>query len=95
MARKTREQLIEYHKEQIKKLKTAESRAKRNARTKRLCASAGQIESIAGVELDPYLSTVLGEKLKELIRTDQYVMEHMASRKGKEATADAREDDLR
>ena len=81
MTRRTPEQQIAYHQDQIKRIKAAESRRRRNARTKRLCASAGKIEAVAGFELDEEIAEALGSFLaKDAQNPDSWVARHLAAR---------------
>lgn len=81
MPRKTPEQQIEFYKERIKQIKAAEARKKRNARTKRLCASAGKIEAVAGFELDEQIAEAVGSFLAQEAQVpDSWIARHLADR---------------
>ena len=92
MARKTREQQIAYYKERIKKLQQAEKKAARKARNHRLIASAATIESESGIELDEYLSRILGKYLRTLAEKDAAIAGYLEQRRAED---DAREADVR
>lgn len=88
MTRRTPEQQIAYHQEQIRRIKSAESKRKRNARTKRLCASAGKIEAVAGFELDEEIAEAVGSMLaREAQDPESWVARHLAGRAAAEAAA--------
>lgn len=93
MTRRTPEQQIAYHQDKIRRIKAAESKRKRNERTKRLCASAGKIEAVAGFELDAELAEALGSFLaRDAQDPGSWVARHLAARAAAErALADAGE----
>lgn len=70
MTKKTKEQLIAYHQEQIKRLQKQAKAQARKERTHRLVTSAAKIESVSGLELNEALATFAGEWLAKAARTE-------------------------
>lgn len=74
MVKKTKEQLIAYHQEQIKRLQKQAKAQARKERAHRLVASAAKIEAVSGLELNEALATFAGEYLAKAARIEGSVV---------------------